>query len=66
MGRQPEECHRATVPPMFQKLLEKAMVERDGEIRALRERIEVLERIVTDNHKRTSLADEIDRLRDQK
>lgn len=59
----PKNAH---VPPMFQKLLEKAMAERDAEIRGLRERIEVLERIITDNHKRSTLADEIDSLRDQK
>lgn len=53
------------VPPMFQKLLEKAMEERDVEIRKLRDRIEVLEKIVTDGHKGASLADEIERLRDK-
>lgn len=51
------------VPPMFQKLLDKAMSERDAEIHALRERVEVLEKIVTDGHKSTTLADEIERLR---
>jgi hypothetical protein len=54
------------VPPMFQKLLEKAMAERDAEIQSLRERVEVLEKIVTDGHKSNSLADEIERLRDSK
>jgi len=34
------------VPPMFQKMLEKAMAERDTEMQQLRERIEVLEKIV--------------------
>lgn len=53
------------VPPMFQKLLEKAMAERDVEIQKLRERIEVLEKIVTDGHKGASLAEEIERLRDK-
>jgi len=53
------------VPPMFQKLMEKAMAERDAEIQSLRERIEVLEKIVTDGHKSHSLADEIERLRDK-
>jgi hypothetical protein len=53
------------VPPMFQKLMEKAMAERDVEIHSLRERIEVLEKIVTDGHKTSSLADEIERLRDK-
>jgi hypothetical protein len=54
------------VPPMFEKMLEKAMEERDGEIRSLRERIEVLEKIVTDSHASVSLASEIDKLRDVK
>lgn len=56
----PQNMH---VPPMFQKLLEKAMSERDTEIQALRERVEVLEKIVTDGHKSHSLADEIEKLR---
>jgi hypothetical protein len=55
--------HNAQVPPMFDKLLEKAMQERDSEIKSLRERIEVLEKIVTDSHSSTSLADEIEKLR---
>jgi hypothetical protein len=54
------------VPPMFDKMLEKAMQERDAEIKELRERIEVLEKIVTDNHASVSLASEIDKLRDAK
>jgi hypothetical protein len=54
------------VPPMFEKMLEKAMEERDSEIRNLRERVEVLEKIVTDNHASVSLASEIDKLRDVK
>lgn len=59
------DAENMAVPPMFQKLLEKAMKERDEEIGKLRERIEVLERIVTDGHKGSSLADEIERLRDK-
>ena len=54
------------VPPMFQKMMEKAMEERDNEVQALKERVAVLEQIVTDNHKSNSLADEIERLRDHK
>jgi len=54
------------VPPMFEKMLEKAMEERDAEIKNLRERIEVLEKIVTDSHASVSLASEIDKLRDAK
>ncbi len=51
---------------MFDKMLEKAMQERDAEIKGLKERIEVLEKIVTDSHASVSLASEIDRLRDAK
>jgi hypothetical protein len=54
------------VPPLFDKMLEKAMQERDAEIKNLRERIEVLEKIVTDSHASVSLASEIDKLRDAK
>ncbi|MEY4640828.1 MAG: hypothetical protein RLZZ227_822 [Pseudomonadota bacterium] len=54
------------VPPMFEKMLEKAMEERDIEIQRLRERVEVLEKIVTDSHASVSLASEIDKLRDAK
>lgn len=61
-----EQSRNSHVPPMFQKLLEKAMAERDAEIAQLRERIEVLEKIATDGHKASSLADEIERLRDAK
>ena len=56
---------QAANPPMFRKLLEKAMAERDSELQNLRERIIVLEKIVTDSHQRHSLSDEIDRLRNQ-
>jgi len=53
------------VPPMFDKMLSKAMAERDDEIERLRQRIEVLERIVVDTHKSHSLSEEIERLRHQ-
>lgn len=52
-------------PPMFRKMFEKEMSDRDSEIQQLRERVEVLEKIVTDGHKSSSLADEIERLRDK-
>ncbi|HWK55228.1 MAG TPA: hypothetical protein VNR18_12710 [Hyphomicrobiales bacterium] len=55
-----------SVPPMFDKLVNKAMAERDAEIDELRQRIEVLEKIVIDTHKRHNLSEEIDRLRDEK
>lgn len=61
-----ERPSNSHVPPMFDKMLEKAMQERDAEIRSLRGRIEVLEKIVTDNHSRSSLASEIEKLRDAK
>jgi hypothetical protein len=54
------------VPPLFEKMFEKAMEKRDVESRALRERIEVLEKIVTDSHASVDLANEIDRLRDKR
>lgn len=53
------------IPPMFQKMTDKAMAERDEVIESLQERVEVLERIVTDQHnqsKARNLADEIDKL----
>ena len=51
------------IPPMFRKLLDKAMVERDEKISAQKERIQTLEKIVIDNHKSSSLSDEIEKLR---
>lgn len=57
--------HPNGIPPMFQKMTDKAMAERDELIESLRERIEVLEQIVTDQHnqsKARELADEIDNL----
>jgi hypothetical protein len=51
-------------PPMFRKLLEKAMAERDDEIRSLRERVVTLEKIVTDTHRSSNLSEEIEKLRD--
>jgi len=50
---------------LFQKLSDKAMAERDQDMTELKERIEVLERIVTDQHnqaKARKLADDIDNL----
>jgi hypothetical protein len=54
------------IPPMFQKLLDKAMADRDSEITALRERIQTLETIVIDTHKSSRLSDEIEKLRDKR
>ena len=53
------------MPPMFRKLLEKAMAERDAQIQDLKERIIVLEKIVTESHKSHSLSEEIEKLRDR-
>lgn len=52
-------------PPMFKKMFEKAMAERDEQIDKLRERIQVLEEIVTDTHKSHRLSEEIEKLKDQ-
>lgn len=52
-------------PPMFNKLLEKAMAERDAQIQSLKERIIVLEKIVTDSHKTHRLSEEIEKLRER-
>jgi hypothetical protein len=52
-----------SVPPLFEKMFEKAASERDEKIRRLEDRIAVLEKIVTDNHGASKLADEIERLR---
>jgi hypothetical protein len=54
-----------SVPPLFEKMFEKAASERDEKIRKLEERIVVLEKIVTDSHRSSRLADEIDKLRDE-
>ena len=51
------------VPPMFDRMLDKAMAERDSRIETMEERIRVLEQIITDGHKRNTLADEIEKLR---
>jgi amino acid permease len=64
-GRQYWGKNQHGVPPLFQKLSDKAMAERDQDMTELKERIEVLERIVTDQHnqaKARKLADDIDSL----
>lgn len=53
------------VPPMFQKMADRAMADRDEVIEDLQDRVEVLEKIVTDQHnqsKARELAEEIDKL----
>jgi hypothetical protein len=58
--------HRnAAVPPMFDKMMNRAMSERDEEIAALRERVAVLEKLLVDTHKTRSLSEEIEKLRNQ-
>lgn len=59
------EGKQVHTPPMFRKMFEKAMADRDAEIQGLRERIIVLEKIVTDSHKTHSLSEEIEKLRDK-
>ncbi len=54
------------VPPMFEKMMARAMEDRDAEVQALKERVVVLEKIITDNHSSNNLAEEIERLRDRK
>lgn len=51
------------VPPLFEKMFEKAASERDEKFRKLEDRIAVLEKIVTDSHGASKLADEIEKLR---
>ena len=53
----------APVPPLFEKMFEKSIAERDDKIRRLEDRVSVLEKIVTDEHGAGKLADEIERLR---
>lgn len=60
-----ENAEPVDAPPMFRKLLEKAMGERDAQVRDLKERIIVLEKIVTESHKSHSLSEEIEKLRDR-
>lgn len=48
-------------PPMDERLLR----ERDEEIAQLRERVQVLERIVTEDRDTRAIADEIESLRDR-
>lgn len=51
------------VPPLFEKMFAKAVSERDEKIRKLDDRVAVLEKIVTDSHGASKLADEIESLR---
>lgn len=51
-------------PPMFNKMMEKAMADRDAEMQNLKERIIVLEKIITDTHKSHALSEEIEKLRE--
>lgn len=52
-----------SVPPLFEKMFEKAASGRDEKIRKLEDRVTVLEKIATDNHGASKLADEIEKLR---
>lgn len=53
------------VPPMFEKMVDKAMAERDGKMQEMLARIQVLEKIVTDSHTSKRLSDEIESLREK-
>lgn len=68
-GYSPFGWHRSdrnmAPPPMFEKMMDKAMAERDAEVARLKERIAVLEAIVTDTHKSHSLSEEIEKLRER-
>ncbi len=54
------------VPPLFEKLFAKNVAERDEKMRKMEERIQVLEKIITDTHGSSKLASEIERLRDER
>ena len=49
----------------FRHMLAEELADRDDKANALEERIRVLEKIVTDNHKSSALSEEIDSLDDQ-
>lgn len=49
----------------FQHQLSQELADRDDKSVALEERIRVLEKIVTENHKSSALSEEIDRLKEQ-
>lgn len=51
--------------PEFKHLLAEELADRDDKASALEERIRVLEKIVTDNHKSHALSEEIDQLKEQ-
>ena len=53
------------IPPMFEKMADKVMEERDAELDDLKERVAILERLVTEQHhisESQKLADEIENL----
>ncbi|MEO0974677.1 MAG: hypothetical protein AAFX85_16430 [Pseudomonadota bacterium] len=50
--------------PAVKEMVESALAERDEQINRLRERVQVLETIVTDTHQSHRLAEEIERLKE--
>ena len=54
-----------TLPPLFEKMFEKAIAERDEKLHRMEARLRVLEEIVTDSYGSKKLAAEIDKLRDE-
>lgn len=56
------------IPPMFEKMTDKVMEERDAELDDLKERVATLERLVTEHHhisESQKLANEIDNLQEK-
>lgn len=53
------------VPPLFDRMLDRAMQQRDERHRRLRERVDELERIATETHKTEELAREMATLKDR-
>lgn len=57
-----------SIPPMFEKMTDKVMEERDAELDDLKERVATLERLVTEHHhisESQKLANEIDNLQEK-
>jgi hypothetical protein len=54
------------LPPMFEKMFEKAVADRDEKLLKMEARLRVLEQIVTDNYGSKKLAAEIDKLGDER
>lgn len=64
IARTSKEMYRAMARPDEQTLPAEAVASRD-EIRQLKERVAVLERVITDNHGSADLSRQIEELRDR-